>query len=280
MLMSNILSFESPWIFDSGTVRLPAPPAALCVDDIIEQLREDTLGQPYIFETSNERRLHFDRQAVQSVMDISRPNDLVLAYTQKMMSFLLFVPRPRSIFMVGLGGGSLAKFCHHYLRKASITVAEMDATIISLRNEFCVPPNGERFQVIHADGALQIAKERKSYDVILVDAFDSCGVAHSLASCDFYVTACDRLTSKGVMVMNLSGDKSRYTENINQIRRTFKGSILLMSVGGSENMVLFAFKQSVDIHSVHYSALAQALRRAFGLDFPLFLSRLTEAEVL
>ena len=37
-----------------------------------------------------------------------------------MMGFLLFKPQPRSIGMIGLGGGSLAKFCYRYLSRTRI----------------------------------------------------------------------------------------------------------------------------------------------------------------
>jgi len=49
------------------------------------------------------------------------PYALCLAYTRKMMAFLLFNSQPRRILQLGLGGGSLAKFCYKHLPDASIT---------------------------------------------------------------------------------------------------------------------------------------------------------------
>ena len=50
-------------------------------------------------------------------MSLDEPDALVTAYTRKMMAFLLFNPAPKRIAMVGLGGGSLAKFCYRNLPK-------------------------------------------------------------------------------------------------------------------------------------------------------------------
>ena len=70
-------------------------------------------GKPYVYDDAGVRRLHFDSAAVQSSMRLSDPYALDLSYTQAMMGFLLFSAEPRHILIVGLGGGSLSKYCHH-----------------------------------------------------------------------------------------------------------------------------------------------------------------------
>jgi spermidine synthase len=55
--------------------------------------------------------MHFTSLATQSAMSLSEPDALIAQYTRKMMSFLLFNPDPKHIVMIGLGGGSLAKYC-------------------------------------------------------------------------------------------------------------------------------------------------------------------------
>jgi spermidine synthase len=57
-----------------------------------------------------------------------------------MMGFLLFRHEPREILMFGLGGGSLAKYCHRHLPAARIRV-EIDSDVIAFRDQFAVPPN-------------------------------------------------------------------------------------------------------------------------------------------
>ena len=149
----SFLQFESPWYFDPGTIRLPSPPDGLSAEEAAQCLRAGQLTQPYILETESERRLHFSQCNVQSVMSLDEPHALVSAYTRKMMGFMLFKPAPKSIVMVGLGGGSLAKFCYRYLPKTQITVVEIDERVIELRDEFCVPADDHRFRIVCDDGA-------------------------------------------------------------------------------------------------------------------------------
>ena len=62
------------------------------------------------------RSLHVGGEAIQSSMKLGDPFSLALDYTRCMMGFLLFHPQPREALMIGLGGGSLAKFFHRKLR--------------------------------------------------------------------------------------------------------------------------------------------------------------------
>src|SRR5690606_15673673 len=90
--------------------------------------------------------------AVQSSMSLLNPYALEFEYTRLMMGFLLFDPDPAHMLMIGLGGGSLPKFCHRYLPQTSIDVVEIDPDVIALRDAFHVPPDDARFRVIAADG--------------------------------------------------------------------------------------------------------------------------------
>src|SRR3546814_9997105 len=69
---------------------------------------------------------------VQSIMSIDDPDRLMLDYTRQMMGFLLFNPSPQTIEMIGLGGGSLAKYCYKYLPDVSITAVEIDPEVIAV----------------------------------------------------------------------------------------------------------------------------------------------------
>src|SRR3546814_5260491 len=64
-------------------------------------------------------------------MSIPEPNRLLLEYTQAMMGFLLFNASPGTIEIIGLGGGSLAKYCHAYLPSSNIRAVEIDEHVRS-----------------------------------------------------------------------------------------------------------------------------------------------------
>ena len=101
--------------------------------------------------------LYFDARGVQSTMLRRDPYALALGYTRTMMGFLLFQPFPRRISMIGLGGGSLAKYCYRHLPDTTITAVEINPDVIALRDQFHVPRDDERFRVVCADGAQYVS---------------------------------------------------------------------------------------------------------------------------
>ena len=85
----------------------------------------------YLSEKFGVRTLHIGSDTVQSSMRIAQPNDLEISYTRSMMAFLLFNADPREVLMVGLGGGSLAKYVYHRLPRARTTVVEIMPQVVA-----------------------------------------------------------------------------------------------------------------------------------------------------
>lgn len=278
---SDWLQMESPWPDQPGLIRVPRrsgePESAALA------LRGDREGllRPYIFQTANERRLHFTQDSTQSAMSTLDPDGLVAPYTRKMMAFLLLNNRPRHLVMLGLGGGSLAKFCYRRLPKTRITVVEIDADVIALRDEFQVPPDDHRFRVIQADGARYIEDDEEPIDALLIDAFDADGIATSLAHARFYRRAAERLTRNGVLVMNLWGNLERFSANVDHAREAFGRHARLVSVMGELNLLLFASRVTPPSSITDRLATrAERLQRSLQLDFPRYLRRLCQGHEL
>jgi spermidine synthase len=276
----RLIDMPSPFALEPGTVRLVAPAEGLS-EEQLERLREGTLGRPFIIDYGRTRNLFFTLDAVQSSMRLDDPNALVAPYTRKMMAFLLFIPAPRHVLMIGLGGGSLAKFCYRHLPRTCISVVEINPDVIALREAFAIPDDDQRFEIINDDGARFLAKGRVRPDIILVDAFDATGVAPSLASSDFYKRASQCMTPDGVLVMNLAGERARYAAHIESLRVAFPEAIRLVPVDGDDNVILFACRgrQVVDLPDV-LSNRAHHLERGLGLQFSRFLERLHAGEIL
>src|SRR5690606_24662597 len=89
--------------------------------------------EPTVSELAGIRYLHFGTEWVQGAMRLRRPNDLVLAYTQQMMAWLLFVEpdADTQLGILGLGAGSLLRFS---LRNtpASITTVEWNPMVTAV----------------------------------------------------------------------------------------------------------------------------------------------------
>lgn len=198
--------------------------------------------QPYVFEDSASKSLHFSIHEIQSRMRLHSPHALDLRYTRTMMGFLMFKPRPERIAMVGLGGGSLAKFCHHYLPDAHLDVAEINPHVIALRDTFCIPPDDHRFKVIAADGAAFIRDVTTRYDVLLLDGFDDQGLPPDLASDRFYRNCARALQPGGMLVANFPAGQSGLKTYVKRIQRHFADQVVQVGYEGLDNIIVLAFK--------------------------------------
>jgi len=157
-----------------------------------------------------------------------------------MMGFLLLHPAPSRIAMLGLGGGSLAKYCARALPDTDFTAVEISPDVVALRDVFGVPPDGPRFRVVCDDGAAFVRRDAGPYDVLLVDGFDASGQPETLCSVAFYDACRERLTDDGVLVVNLFVDDGACDARIARIRDAFDGAVAVVPADGSENRVVFA----------------------------------------
>ena len=196
--------------------------------------------KPYVREELDALSMHFSICEIQSRMQLRRPDVLALEYTRTMMGFLLFQPEPQRIAMVGLGGGSLAKFCHRHLPEAALMVVEINPHVIALRNAFQVPPDDARFQVLRADGADFVACTEQRFDVLMVDAFDVQGMPPTLGTQRFYDDCFDVLQPGGVLVVNLHAGHPQCPLYLRRIGAAFGANVLRVDDADGSNSVIFA----------------------------------------
>ena len=198
---------------------------------------------PPLVRTGNGRRtLEFTPGDIQSEMLLARPDALVLEYTRAMMCFALFVPAPRHIVMVGLGGGSLAKFCYRHFPRARITVLEIRADVIALRDAFCMPQDDARLRILHCDAADYLARAPGACDVLLVDGFDSRGLPSTLTASAFYGACRRALHPGGVLVANIFIYDPQYASALQRLRAAFDGRLAWFIRIAGNNRILFAVR--------------------------------------
>lgn len=209
-----------------------------------ERPRRRPLGtassNPVLHEDDGALSLYFDTGELQSRMLRADPTRLVLEYTRLMMGFLLFQPAPTRIAMIGLGGGSLAKYCALKLPEANFTAVEISPDVIALRDAFGIPPDGPHFRVLCEDGAAFVRRDAEPIDVLLVDGFDGGGQPDELCTGAFYDCCRDRLATGGILVANLYADDEAGGGRVDRIDDAFAGRIVVIKADGSGNNVVFA----------------------------------------
>jgi spermidine synthase len=230
----------------------------------------------YISEKFGVRTLHIGSDTVQSAMRIARPNDLEVVYTRSMMAFLLFKPEPRDVLMVGLGGGSLAKFVYHYLPRTRVTAVEVNPQVVAIaRQYFLLPPNDARLDVIVADGAEYVRHRHLRTDVLIVDGYDAESQVAALATLPFYRDCARALGGDGMLVVNLWGGDRNFNECVERISTAFDRRVLCLPAGKPGNIAAFAFKRGQDCPRWdELRRRAQALELLYGLPFGRFVEEL------
>lgn len=217
-------------------------PAADGVPSSAGSAASSRFAVPYVEEIGGVRSLLFNDSAVQSEMIVDHPELLTTDYAQAMMGFLLFNEAPALIEMIGLGGGSLVKYCHRKLPGARMTVVEINPEVIALRDRFLIPPDDARLSVICGDGADFVREHEGRPDVLLVDGFDHQGQPPRLCSSSFYDYCHERLAAGGVMVVNLYDSDEKFGVIAARIRESFLDQVVIIPSTGGANKVVFACK--------------------------------------
>ena len=234
----------------------------------------NALPEANISELGNIRSLHLGTPTIQSSMNVDNPVELVLSYSRAMMSWLLFADElPQHITQIGLGGGSFARWLHHYLPDCRQTAVEINPQVIQIaRASFCLDFEGDAFQIIEADGAEYIQIPRGNTDVVLVDGFDGVQVIDELVAEPFFHDCRMALSEKGIFAANWwSGDK-RYPQFVARLRQVFGGRVLEIPAETHGNIAVFAFQAAPELNLDKLKKRAHALSAEYGLDFPRMLA--------
>ncbi|CAM5792467.1 spermidine synthase [Castellaniella caeni] len=203
---------------------------------------------PTLSEEDGVRYLHFNSEWIQGAMRTARPSELVLAYTQQMMAWLLFVrPGMRdTLGILGLGAGSLLRFSLRHTR-AQIETVERNPAVTAMCRAFFRLPGSARSHIDHADARDWVARPDAAgrYRALMVDLYDSQAQGPVCDEPAFYRDCFRVLDEPGVMAVNLFGQHASFEHNLQGIRAAFNGKVLCLPEIDEGNTVALAFKGPV-----------------------------------
>ena len=196
-------------------------------------------------ELDGVRYLHLgDSPWVQSAIRLDAPHALELEYVQQMTAWLLFLHAPTQIALLGLGGGSLARWNLSHLRKSRLVAVEHNpAVVLAAKSMFGLPVESPRFEIAHQDAFEWVRAARPaSYGVVQVDLYDSEADGPVLDSTDFY-RATRRLLSDsgGLLAVNLFGRPQALKKSLAHLKIAFDERIRLLAPTQAGNRVALCF---------------------------------------
>ena len=173
------------------------------------------------------RHLHLGTEWIQGTMVLDAPTALYHEYIQRMMAWLLFIEpdsvAKRQAMQLGLGAGSLTKFCHKELRIKTAAIELNPQVLVACRGWFKLAADDARLQVVLADAAAEIQNPRwwGTVDALQVDLYDHEAAAPVLDSLPFYNCCRRLLTEDGCMTVNLFGRASSFVRSVEKISAAF-----------------------------------------------------------
>lgn len=211
-------------------------------------MKSASTDTPIVSEQDGTRYLHFDSPWIQGAMALKKPSELVLAYTQQMMAWLLFLEpeADRRIGQLGLGAGSLARFCRKHLPNDQVIV-ERNASVIQICQQYFRLPIDQRLAVVHDDAQRWVsrAENRATLAVLMVDLYDTEAQGPVCDSVAFYQACADALAPPGILCVNLFGHHHSFADNLQHLRAVFNDRLLVLPPLPEGNQIVLAFKGPV-----------------------------------
>jgi len=231
-----------------------------------------------VSESDGVRALYLGSETMQSAMRVKAPFELELTYSRAMMLFLLFASNARQVLMIGLGGGSVAKYIHHFLPDFNSRVVEINPRVIQVaHSHFYLPENDERLEVIEGDGVAYLEQNTNTADVLLLDVFDSHGVPPDMYNQRFFDSCAEALTLDGMMAVNLWGSDKNFDIYLQRIEQSFNQRVLVLRTGRPGNIVVFGFKRSPkELRWTSLRERAKQLEQEHKIEFLEFVEKLRD----
>ena len=227
-----------------------------------------------ISEQDGVRYLHLDSPWVQGAMRLARPAAIELEYVQRMLAWMLWRPAADlaqgHAVQLGLGAGTLTRFCHQRLRMQGTTAVEINpAVVAACRQWFRLPADNDRLAVVSGDAGAWIADATRAQTVhaLQVDLYDHDAAAPVLDDEGFYAACRDALVDgEGVMSVNLFGRAASFEASVARIARVFgAGSVWNLRPTREGNTVVIATRGVALPERAELGARAEAIEARFAL---------------
>jgi spermidine synthase len=159
-----------------------------------------------VIDEGRRRYLRFDRVDGddQSMIDLDDPRAVPMDYVRHMAAGLVHVERPRSLLMVGLGGGTFTMLLHRMLPELHMDVVDIDPVVVQAAKAHFGVIEDARHRIHLGDGRAFVEADRTPRDLIVLDAYSGDGIPRHLTTIEFFSSVRAHLAPGGAVVANVA----------------------------------------------------------------------------
>jgi len=197
-------------------------------------------------------------------------------YLRMMTTALAYAPRVDSILLVGLGGGVLTNYLGRFLPDAQIDSVEIDPGVVDAAKTWFGVKEAERKRVVESDGRVFLNRNRRLYDVALIDAYIGGAVPFHLMTKEFYTLLKRRLAPGGVAVFNIHEPNRLFAVSVRTLQTVFATVDLYRSGFGEVAVVATDTPRAVEV--VERRAVELQKKYGFRYSLPELLTHRSELD--
>ena len=233
-------------------------------------------------QTADKRCMVFGRMSKhpdsQSCVMLSNPDYLVFSYTKLVLAGLSIQPEPKSILIIGLGGGTLPISLEKLYPNSLIETVEIDEAVVRVAKKWFGYKESAKQSVKTVDGRVYIKRQvrkKQNYDLVILDAFNGDYIPEHLMTEEFLSEIKTLLSDDGLLIANTFSRNKLYHHESVTYQKVFPGFHYIHSQK-SGNRIIYAKSnnQALEFNALDNTETAAKLT-AIGVDFPEFKDLIT-----
>lgn len=197
----------------------------------------DTL---YVFEDEGTRILKINQ--LSETHSVYNPIDPLIEPLQghywNYITILPYLTPMKSSCVLGLGAGTITRQLAMFHPTLLIDGIERDSEIIRVGSTF-FELHQENLTIIHDDGIEFLKHQHRTYDLLVLDAFEEGNLSASFLNDHFFGLVPSRLTSHGIFAANYIFTQELHSK-IKTLCTTHFSHVWLIQVSDSDNYIILA----------------------------------------
>lgn len=211
---------------------------------------------------------------VQSRVDLKDPRRHMLEYSTLAFGATLYQPHPRRALVIGLGGGVIPREIRHYFPECRVDVVEIDPAIPKVARRFFGFETGKQLEVHVQDGRVFVrgkgrGEDKTSYDLIVLDAFNSDYIPFHLMTREFLSLVKDILQPDGIVVANVFSDNRLFDAEWRTFNAVFGRSQVFFGRSSSNAMIMAPGPRNQLLTEAEARDRAETLQERHGFSFDI-----------